>query len=951
MNCPSCGAKEKTSVKFCNSCGEAFTSQDLLELYQLEYLVKETARWKGVESRRKLYEKRLKDLRVRMLKRDTDSDESGVEIEAAPKLKTNEGIPEPALSPQTIQTSHNAPPRERVSFDQWLLSERNIKIALFSGGVLLLLAGLIFVGVNWTRIPGSGKIAITLIITVLMYLGGYLLFRRPKLRLGGTALLGIASGFLILNFVVLQTYILGPAGLANDVMWLICSLICLPVYIFTAYLTRSGLFTYLSSIALGSTMTAVLVVVNTNLATFILAFALLLLVLLILAQILKSSRVKEFTFKPLLILSQVSMPVVIGAATFGWIFISNPFLTSYTGSRLGNPWLALLSLSIGVLFYMLTDVFFRFVIARWIASILLVGTLSLVFIELEFSDKVIGISLMILALVYIVLGYFLERREGQRKGAWPLYVTGYMLAVLVTIMAIPDLEDLARILLGDVVILVISAIIHRDYRWVYAAVWLLILPFYLFINLSVPELYIQGLLIGLLGLIYAVTGYIFGRKELRLGGPFLTASAFLTIFTIVLTWENPIICSMVLVLVAALYLLEGLWLGWQWLLFPSILSINLGILALHRIITPNLINLEHPLVLSYFFLGVILAIGALILRRTGKSRWAWPLYITGALDLVGSYLVGFVIGGWLAITLSLIFSLILLIFAWMEQSTFIKFKSLPLLTYIGLIVIFVGHFYVIDEIVILTWGNWPAYTATLWGLFIVLSWFLRREKLNYIYASPLRYTGLILLVIPMAGSLILLDPILGAVTFSIATVVYGADAAIRRNLRLAYLSLGTFIVVIWAVLIEFDVTEYQAYFIPLGLVSLGIGWIERLRSGGILYRLFTLLGLIVLMGSSFIQSILSYDYTYALLLLGESLASIGWGIWTRTRCFVQIGGLALILNAIVQLGPGFVELPRWIQIGVTGILLLGGGLAALFKREDILSTRRKITDEWQQWQP
>jgi hypothetical protein len=645
------------------------------------------------------------------------------------------------------------------------------------------------------------------------------------------------------------------------------------------------------------------------------------------------------------------MPAVIGAAIYGWIMTGDSIPTSYTPYSSGSPWLALLTLGVGVLFYVITDAFFKFVIARWIASFLLAVTLSLAFIELDFSDKVIGISLMILALVYMALGYFLERREGRRRGAWPLYVTGYTLAALVTILAIPDLEDLARVLLGDVVLLVISAIIYRDYKWVYAAVWLFILPIYLYINLSVSELYIQGVLIGLLGLIYAAIGYILGRKELRLGGPFLTASAFLTIITVVLTWENPIVSSIVLSLVAAFYLLVALWLGWQWLLLPSILSVNLVVISLHRIITQNLTNLEHSLVLSDFSLGVILAIGGLILRQAGKSHWTWPLYITGALNLVGSYLAGLIIGEWLAITLSLIFSLILLIFAWIEQSTFIKLKSPPMLTYLGLIVFFIGHFYVIEVVGRLTWGNWPAYTAGLCGLFIALSWLLRRDKLDDIYANPLRYTGLLLMVIPLVGTLVILDPILGTVTFSIATVAYGADAAIRRDLRLAYLSLGTFIVVIWALLIEFDVTEYQAYFIPLGLGSLGIGWSERIRGGGIPYRLFTLLGLIVLMGSSLIQSLLSDNYTYALLLLGESLASIIWGIWTRTRCFVQIGGLALILNAIVQLGPGFVELPRWIQIGVTGIILLGSGLVALFKREDILTTRRKFTDEWQQWQP
>jgi len=159
------------------------------------------------------------------------------------------------------------------------------------------------------------------------------------------------------------------------------------------------------------------------------------------------------------------------------------------------------------------------------------------------------------------------------------------------------------------------------------------------------------------------------------------------------------------------------------------------------------------------------------------------------------------------------------------------------------------------------------------------------------------------------------------------------------------------VVVIWAVLMEFDVSELQAYVIPLGLALLGTGWNERLRKAGASYRVPTLLGLIVLMGSAFVQSLPRGAFVYALLLGVESLAALGWGVRTRLRGYVQLGALALIANAIAQLGPGFVELPRWIQLGVTGSILLGGGLAALFKREQIFSARQRLVEEWRQWQP
>jgi hypothetical protein len=117
------------------------------------------------------------------------------------------------------------------------------------------------------------------------------------------------------------------------------------------------------------------------------------------------------------------------------------------------------------------------------------------------------------------------------------------------------------------------------------------------------------------------------------------------------------------------------------------------------------------------------------------------------------------------------------------------------------------------------------------------------------------------------------------------------------------------------------------------------------------YMLSTMLGLVSLMGATFVQSIINPDGYYAPLLLLESVLAFVWGIFRRVRCYIQVAGLALVANAVVQLGPGFFELSRWIQVALTGGLLLGGGLIALFKREEILATRQKMVGGWRQFGP
>lgn len=281
-----------------------------------------------------------------------------------------------------------------------------------------------------------------------------------------------------------------------------------------------------------------------------------------------------------------------------------------------------------------------------------------------------------------------------------------------------------------------------------------------------------------------------------------------------------------------------------------------------------------------------------------------------------------------------------------------------MLTYLGLGAIVVGHFYALDAAGLLR--DWPAFTAGLCGLFVLIAWLLRDEDLEMVYGVPLRWTGLGLALLPMAGALPSLRPLVIAAAFGIVGLTYGADAVVRRVLYQVYVAGAAFLVVYWALLVHLGVGELQAYVIPPGLALLGLGWNEGRRpSTGSgrrgdrlnVYRATTALGLAILLGSSFAQSLLRGGALYAIWLGMESLAVIGWGMRNRSRGYVSLGALALVTNAVAQLGPAFVELPRWIQLAVTGGILLGGGIVFLVRREELLATRRALTEDWQSWQP
>ncbi len=1099
MRCPNCGALGLTRrIRRCRTCGEGFASQDLLELHQLEFLLEETARWEGTAAHRQPYVERLETLRARLVRRAPAEPQVGApEVavaqavaaparEAAPaKVVAGPAAVRAAAKPKPESARPPAPPKEKLPFDQWLLSERNIKIALYSGALLLVVAGLIFVGVNWARIPGPAKFAITLMVTGLTYLGGYLLFRRPTLRIGGVALLGVASGFVLVDFAILQLYVLGPAGLRDDVMWLIASPLCLVLYSLTAYWTRGDLFTYLGLGALASTAAAAVAVAGSPLLVLLPVFALLAYGLLWLARAVHGTGVADFTFWPVSIVSQAGMAALVVAAVATWAGA-----TGCTPCPSGSPWLAILALGVAALFYATTDVLVRWLAARpaaglpqrivdllvpwhparWVAAVLLPAAVALVLLEWGLDDTTSGLALMLLALAYLGLGYGLERREGRRAGAWPLYAMAYAVALLVTAMAASEADSLYKVLFADVVLLVLSAAIHRSHWWIYGATWLFMLPIYLVLTLYVPDPVYRGLLMGLLGLNYAIAGHALGRRSLRLGGPFLTAAAFLSVVAAGLTWGNAAIASLVLGTVAVLYLLAALWLGWTWLLLPALLAVHLLVLAVNLIFLHVGSTLWQALTLSYAGLGLALGLGGLALRHAlrqpgqGQGRWAWPLYLVGGLDLAGTYLAGLVLGGPLAIGLSAVVAALLLSFAWLERAELAERELPPLLTYLALAVVFVGHFYVLhmagigfDDawppftaglcalLVALAWllrrepladlygtplrhgglalmavplvgsvalsvfqgepvlgvatlaiaaltfgvdgtlrqvrplawltlgilfvwhffvmgvagveveGAWWPITAALCALFVALGWLLRRGPLANLYAAPLRYAGLALMAVPLAGSVAVAvfasEPVLIAVTFAVAGLAFGADGALRRTVWLVYLGVGALVGVIWGAFLTLGISERQAYVLPLGLVLLGIGWNERRQGRSPWYQASTVVGLVLLMGTAFTQSLGRGNWPYSLLLLVESVAAIGWGAWKHLRRWVQVGVVALLANGVAQLGPALIELSGWIQLGLVGTILFGGGMLALVKREELLAARRRFTEEWRHWEP
>ena len=201
-----------------------------------------------------------------------------------------------------------------------------------------------------------------------------------------------------------------------------------------------------------------------------------------------------------------------------------------------------------------------------------------------------------------------------------------------------DPDGLAKTLIGDVILLGVSAQIHRRIAWVYGAAWVFIAPVFIYASLYLPGAVSQGVVLGILMLNYAAVGYALARRTLKTGGPFLTAAIFLSAVVVLLTWGSPALVSLVLGVVALLYLLAALWRGqsWSWLLLPALAAMDLAALTVLRMFGPSKVDPIPVLSITYAVIGLAFALVAIGLRRGAQRGWAWPVAIFAALNLGGA---------------------------------------------------------------------------------------------------------------------------------------------------------------------------------------------------------------------------------------------------------------------------------------------------------------------------
>ena len=119
-----------------------------------------------------------------------------------------------------------------------------------------------------------------------------------------------------------------------------------------------------------------------------------------------------------------------------------------------------------------------------------------------------------------------------------------------------------------------------------------------------------------------------------------------------------------------------------------------------------------------------------------------------------------------------------------------------------------------------------------------------------------------------------------------------------------------------------DITLLQAYTAPVGLYLLAIGYIRNRIQKKTDESAFTLGGTAFILLPSLVQSFGADNERYSLLLGCEGTIFIILGITINEKYYKACGVAALFLAIVSQTYQYVFALPRWLLVGIIGIVFL-----------------------------
>ena len=361
-------------------------------------------------------------------------------------------------------------------------------------------------------------------------------------------------------------------------------------------------------------------------------------------------------------------------------------------------------------------------------------------------------------------------------------------------------------------------------------------------------------------------------------------------------------------------------------LYAGTATVHLGMFTLIRLPTLNLDVNQMGLIISIssiLYLGLIAGCYKYMEWMKSYSKYAKQyiflplLAVTGIEASVGLVLSGWNDwGNWEGLSVAVVYTIISIAVA---QIT--KHRTIPYFTMVLALVI---NIFIVGMI----GGSWPA-RATGWALQGLAFWWLAKCITRF-FTTESKY-DLVLWVIPLensstrtalfAGGFVLItltatlvglgsfdpDLIVPTSVIAILGLLYLGKAITENNPLSGYISAAALLFSWYVQLIERDLSyvAIQFYAIPAGLYLLALAYFERKRNpkDNRLSLAANLLGVIILSGSAFVQSVITTnEIEFIFVLIGgtEGIFLTIWGLFSKSKICFSGGILTFAINIFYQ---------------------------------------------------
>ncbi|NUM47101.1 MAG: hypothetical protein HUU38_20565, partial [Anaerolineales bacterium] len=693
---------------------------------------------------------------------------------------------------------------------------------------------------------------------------------------------------------------------------------------------------------------------------------------------------------------------------YTWPLYSAGYALTAIGAMvaLDDPLLAMYVLAINALVYAVSAYLFRQAGWLYLTTVLIpiIGLMAIGYNLHALPANWVACGLMGLAFLYFVVGQGFDgrwKRAGTRNlveqpgisaFAMPFYFPGFVLSAVALAVASGERGLAIGVYLAGVTLYAWGAWAFREAVFLYPAVWLSAVPYYLGMTFTRLEPVWYG--IGWMPLILVAIGvgrFVFGAKGQGRGGvkeqgrggekgltfspfhlvslspyypisfslthpamPFYTLAYALSLSMMFIARGDFTALTVAFALAAGVYLgSAGLFRRAEWL-YPGLLTGHLALLTFFAIDPAGMPT--RYLTLAFLPVTWGMAWVGSGLGKRGNWIWGMPFIVFAALDVViwqGMSLFGWETGIIVAVSHALLLGMLAMV--WLSEP--LVWGSLGfLLLGVGLRVGWMGE-------------PLPVFAATMAGVgfgFYLLGRGMEvlGGRLRAGDGSPSKWGERVLLWTPLIrvgigfntlGAVIPLFFIFSHTTqaaagLAFAGAMYLAIAYRGRYFRLGYAAVAMLELAFVLLLRQWDVQQPQWYALPAGLYFTVMGLLERRRGRGRYATLIETFGLTVMLVTSFIQSLaLENGFWFFLLLLAEGLAIMAWGAQQRRKLPFLIGLGASGLNVVGQvvvLFMGGSTVIRWVIFGGVGLLLL---MAALFAERWLIPRTQELRERLEEW--